>query len=130
MKSGKILKIFLFLIPYFHLLPRPEQLVHHLDCTQIPAHRAGLHVPVATVDLLCMVAKEGKSELGTNLLTAAADGLLLALNGLDRQQCKCPLCVVEPTKRGHRMTAAHGPNRTPAFCFGTRLTRREFKGSG
>ena len=24
----------------------------------------------------------------------------MSLNGLDRQQCKCPLCVVEPTKSG------------------------------
>src|SRR5665647_351404 len=45
------------------LLFRPKQLVHYLDCTQIPAHRAGFHVPVAAVDLPCMVAKEGKSEL-------------------------------------------------------------------
>lgn len=28
-------------LPFTGLLPHPEQLIHHLDRTQIPTHRAG-----------------------------------------------------------------------------------------
>lgn len=39
-------------------------------------------------------------------------GPLMAPNGLDPQQFEYPLCIVELTKRGHRVTAAHDPERT------------------
>jgi hypothetical protein len=47
----------------FALRSSPEQLVHHLDRTEIPAHRAGLRLPVPLMDLPGMFPIERKPEL-------------------------------------------------------------------
>ena len=47
----------------FFLLPFPEQLVHHLDRTQIPAHRAGLRLPIPLMDPPGIVPIQSKTEL-------------------------------------------------------------------
>src|SRR5208337_4921082 len=45
------------------LLPRPEQLIHHLHRTEIPAHRAGIRLPVPLVDLPGMLTVQCQTEL-------------------------------------------------------------------